>query len=355
MSNLAILEQLPAIHATIIGIVAAFYAAFSAYAYQQISDAKSDIQSSLENLTELSKLSSLSFETDNEFIKKDGTMDWDSKGKGMLLYAATTATSLFTREAQNSSPIDDSDLEHNYKTITDTYNNLRLLLSTVFTSYPFWNDGSNYIEGQTSQVVEASNVIDEGKRFQDMNRVLFFLDYIWNRSGKEFVVLAHKYTECKFKEKRDEINKMKEDKNPDFLHHDRIHFLEESLKRDLNKAKTEATEPVFILEVFEKVKTIKCEILPVILKQLSTLNHCNEKYKLKDTSTKVIQYSIFITLSGIILPLTLLEVSSRVTIPAFNTSMIFIEYIILLATMSPYFYFFALALRKIKSLDENKR
>ncbi|QRZ23289.1 hypothetical protein H9L11_03885 [Vibrio sp. sp1] len=42
-----ILEALPALHVTVIGVVAAFFSAFAIYAYQKVNDAKEKLDEAL--------------------------------------------------------------------------------------------------------------------------------------------------------------------------------------------------------------------------------------------------------------------------------------------------------------------
>ncbi|EOW9664412.1 hypothetical protein ACO14J_004552 [Vibrio parahaemolyticus] len=79
-----ILEALPALHVTVIGVVAAFFSAFAIYAYQKVNDAKEKLDEALKHSMSVSTPNSMMFNGNNVYLNQDGTLNWDERGKETL-------------------------------------------------------------------------------------------------------------------------------------------------------------------------------------------------------------------------------------------------------------------------------
>lgn len=81
-----ILESLPAIHVTVVGIFAAIVSAFAVWAFQKLFEAEDKLKKALTEAKERSTLSSTVVigGNNNNLLTEDGLLDWEGVGKQLL-------------------------------------------------------------------------------------------------------------------------------------------------------------------------------------------------------------------------------------------------------------------------------
>lgn len=346
-----ILEALPALHLTIIGVVGAFFSAFSIYAYQKVSGAKEKLDEALNHSMSVSTPSSMMFNGNNIYLKHDGTLNWDEKGKEVLR-KATNLYSHLDYEEKYGIPRCSYQLNPTNEEVISTCNELFLLFTTIFTTYPFWNNKMVYMSGQTDNVVEMCSREFDVSRVQEMSRIVSYLNWVWSVNNRSLMVLAS----CGMEYARQQ--KLKEQKE----------IFEEHVRSNLSEASDSEREQIWkkfhqpqidrvtdfqsvFAGYFEKSHIVEKEIIPLLSAAISTFNTYNETFKVKETTLKVIRLIIFNMIFGVLLPLVTLNLLVGVK---FNWSGFWFssfEYFILFSTMSPYLLACNFLLDKIKKLN----
>ena len=93
----------------------------------------------------------------NKYLNADGTLNWDDACEDTL-WRASHSYSYFKSGGKSGVPHSTNQQKPEAQEIIDTCNDLFLLFTTIFTSYPFWNDSQiAYVEGQTDKVSKLTN------------------------------------------------------------------------------------------------------------------------------------------------------------------------------------------------------
>lgn len=173
--NSPILEALPALHVTMIGVIAAFFSAFAIYAYQKINDAKEKLDEALKHSESLSTPNSMIFNGNNIYLNQDGTLNWDEKGKSTLRQA-TMLYSYLDYEEKYGVPRSLSQRDPSPEEVISVCNELFSLFTTIFTTYPFWGNNSVHINGQTDKVNQLCSKEFDTERLQEMQKIVGYLN-----------------------------------------------------------------------------------------------------------------------------------------------------------------------------------
>ncbi len=342
-----ILEALPAIHVTVIGVVAAFFSAFAIYAYQKVNDAKEKLDSALKQSINLTSPSAMRFGGGNRFVTGDGNLDWDENGKE-LLRQVTSFYSYLDYEEKYGIPRSEFQREPNSEEVIKACDELFLLLSTIFTTYPFWNNNMVHVQGQTEKVVLNCNQGLDLERIHEMQRIVGYLCWTWSTSSRSIITLARKGVEFKKNQQMKEQTEMFEKQAASIPESERERIWKQFHQPHVSRVMD--FESIFV-GFFEKAHLVQQEVIPTLLESLTSFTTYNQTFKVKDTTLKVIMLIAFNLVAGVMLPLIILNLLIGANIEWSNFWFSSFEYFLLLVTMFPYLWVIKYLFNKVKNLD----
>ncbi|RDL44673.1 hypothetical protein DN730_09820 [Marinomonas piezotolerans] len=344
-----ILELLPSIHVTIVGVVAAFFSAFVVFAFQKVQDAEDKKKRVLKGVEE--------FDTPNKYLGSpatnvrinDGLLNW-KECRREVLYRAARMFSDLDKKASHGINIRQSD-EPSDQEVKEVVGDLMLMLYYVFTTYPF--SGISMVSTRDLNRIEEqkSKPFDESRITELQNRINF-LKWNWESGRLSIIELAKRYDSIRYNEEKEItenlISEMKESFSGEVSEND----IEEMVQDIKNRPVTYSSDSVRIItDYFEKVFQYEQRVIPALFEALSEYKMYNERFKIKKWSLIVIKLVIFILTLGVFIPLVTLEVLEGV--PDFNWNnllMGWFEFFVLVSTLTPYFYACLYFYRKVKGL-----
>ncbi len=342
-----ILEALPAIHVTVIGVIAAFFSAFAIYAYTKVHDAKERFDAAIKQSADLTSTNDTMYSGKNKFVTKDGHLDWDNHGKE-LLRNATSLYSYLDYEEKYGIPRSEYQREPSVENVITTCDDLFLLLSTIFTTYPFWNNGMVHIQGQTDQIKKACMQDFDLKRIQEMSRIIGYLSWTWNTNNRAIVTLARKGMEFK---KNQQLKEQRELFEKQTIGISKLE--QQSMWKQIHQPQIDRVtdfESIFV-NYFNTAHLVEREVIPTLSKSLTNYTTYNQTFKVKSTTLNVIKLITFNLVTGVILPLIILNMSVGKNIDWSNVWFSSFEYTLLLVTMFPYLWLSRYFFKKVKELD----
>lgn len=350
--NSPILEALPAIHVTIIGVVAAFFSAFAIFAYQKVQESKELLEKALIDIETFGSPDQYVCFLPEGLITNEGLLNWDGVGR----YIIRKPIQMFRNvdplvippdmNAQQKQPTDEE--------IIQASENLLGLLLWLFTTYPFNGSVRLRIEGITEKIEEQKKRPFDNKRLQLMGSRIEELVYHWRLDQNSFITLLNNYSEIKRKQERNRIEeqkneweqreKVREENNirllermPSHMAHDFIQT-QSTLKPIFNFKEINIDYMGIANEYFEKATQYEARVLPILSERIKEHKRYNETFKVKQSTLLVIKLIAFNLGLGVCLPLILTEILNGADY--FNWHSIWVgwfEHFILLLTMAPYF------------------
>ncbi|HHX8308949.1 TPA: hypothetical protein ACVOZF_002313 [Vibrio diabolicus] len=344
-----ILELIPAIHATIIGVIAAFFSAFAVFAFQKVQESKDKVDKILKD-TEL-------FDTPNNFVggssfnllTQDGLLDWDKCRTRILREAKSMYSELDSKAKYNidlgyrSNPSEEE--------ISTMAKDLMLMLHYVFTTYPF-NGQSIISTGDiTEKIIEQKKRPFDIERLNELQSRISYLSWIWRYGHLSIIEIMKRYTaiqESKDRQQRDEEYKQMVDSLPDDSPEQ---YLDKVAKR-INGHPNNINYVQLVTDYFEKVLQYEQRVIPVISEALLEYTRYNERFKVKRWSLKMLELVGFTLAIGVCLPITTLEILGGSKDLDWNGFWIsWFELFVLSLSMSPYFYSCWYFYKKLKGLS----
>ncbi|MCE4937470.1 hypothetical protein [Aliivibrio fischeri] len=346
-----ILEALPALHVTIIGVVAAFFSAFAIYAYQKVNDAKEKLEDALKHSMSVSTPNTMMFNGNNIYVNEDGSLNWDNSGKEALR-RATMLYSYLDYEEKYGIPRSSHQSEPSSEDVISACNELFSLFTTIFTTYPFWNNNLVHIEGQTDKVAKLCSKEFDAKRIQEMHRIVSYLNWTWNTNNRSLMTLASYAIEFTKQKQLKEQTEMFEKRMAEMPYQ-----MDENEKQKIWKQfhlprinKVTDFQGVFV-SYFEKSHVVEKEVIPLLSVAISNFNTYNETFRVKETTLKVITLIMFNMLFGVLLPLVTLNLLVGVQFEWSNFWFSSFEYFVLFLTMFPYLWAGKFLFDKVKKLN----
>jgi hypothetical protein len=342
-----ILEALPALHVTIIGVVAAFFSAFAIYAYQKVNDAKEKLDEALKRSESLATPTSMMLGGNNIYLNGEGTLNWDDAGKEAIR-RASMFYSYLDYEEKYGIPRNEHQHEPSANEVIAACNDLFKLLTTIFTSYPFWNNNFVHIEGQTDKVSKACSKEFDSARIQEMQRIVGYLCWTWGSSSRSLMTLAAKGMEFSQQKQMKEQTEMFEKQMVNMPKSDRDRIWAQFYQPHVNRVTD--FQDVFS-NFFGKAHLVDKEIIPLLAESLSNFTTYNETFRVRDTTLKVIALITFNLFFGVILPLINLNLLANTNFERIDLWFSAFEYILLFTTMFPYIWVCNYLYKKVKMLN----
>ncbi len=346
--NFPILEALPSLHVTIIGIVAAFFSAFAIYAYQKVNDAKDRLKSSIRHSISISTPNSILQVGGNKFLNDDETIDWAGVGR-MALSRIATIYPCTDRDDGGSQFWFNQKGEPSPEEVISACEELFLLLSTIFTTYPFWNTNVEVSEETLEEYVAEF----DHNRLQAMWKSVAYLNSTWDTHSRALMTLAMKGNEyMKHKNLQEQkrifeenISKRQELKDPEL----------QSIiwsKYHANHLENKVDYQLVFSNYFEKSNDIEKNIIPLLSASMSIFQTYNKTFLVKKTTMNVIRLMAFNIILGVLTPLIILKLFSCFSSEynAYSFWFDFMEYCFLLITMYPYLWACSYLYKKVNDL-----
>ncbi|KJF95339.1 hypothetical protein CTN03_05565 [Photobacterium angustum] len=342
-----ILELLPAVHVTIIGVVAAFFSAFAIYAYQKVNDAKEKLDAALKHSMSVATPTSMRFGGNNIYLNDDGTLNWDGAGKETLR-RASSLYSYLDYEEKYGIPRSEHQPEPSAEEVIAACDGLFLLLTTIFTSYPFWNNNLVQFKGQTDKVSKVCAKEFDLSRIQEMQRIISYLCWTWSTSNRSLMMLARKGMECTQLKQMKEHTEMFERQTVNMPEPEKTRIWAQFHQPHVSRVTD--FQNIFA-SFFEKSHSIEREVIPLLSESLSSFTTYNQTFRVKETTMKVIVLIVFNLSLGVILPLVTLNLLVGVNFEWSNFWFSAFEYFVLFSTMFPYIWICRYLYKKIEGLE----
>lgn len=347
-----ILSQIPAIHATIVGLLAAFYTAFFFYAYQKVMESFKKIEEATIFAGFISNPSYIQLNKyDVTFYDESGNLDWRGKCEPLI----NTAAKMFQHKPFIGN--EKAKLEFENK-VVETVEKISSLFHILFTTYPF--TGTSIAKPQNTNLINKHKKFNY-QRYNEIILIIQHLSHIGENYNQYLVMLFEEYdrihSENKMQHAQTEIKKR-------YAQLDQIisTTTDPDIKSSLEKTKMEISQSInsfvrnqevsnnleLMNDFFERVKIYKERVIPVINKSLAEFESYNNDFQIKKLSITMIGIILFILTFGIVLPLILVKESSYLNGSIFCFTRDFIEYSLLTISFLPYFVLCFYSFKKLK-------
>ncbi|EOX4919511.1 hypothetical protein [Vibrio alginolyticus] len=350
--NSPILELLPAIHATIIGIFAAIASAFAVWAFQKLFEAEESLKKVISEASECGSLDlSVTFgDNKNNLIDSNGLVDWDGVGKNLLrqniaLFSHLDDKATFGIAAMPSK-------EPTEQEILKAGDELLNLFNHFFNTYPFTGKAIINVKGVTDK---GDSKVKRPFTIEQLVQIRSRVDYVcwcWQTNSLSIIELFKRYTEIKHtmetvrRERRRQIIQSQ-------LHKYCDEFSEpKTTPNQIPSLSFQSNYLEHATHFFERAHQYQTHVLPNLTKVLNEYEAHKDYFKFEKRGLVFVRIAILVLILGVCLPLVLLEWLHNDQY--FNwDSFVFnwIEHFVLLLTMSPYFYAAYLAYTKLKRMS----
>lgn len=292
-----ILQALPSLHSTIIGILIAFYSAYFIYSFKEVDDAKTKLKKIIKTSAKAST-PFLFYDSLPEYELTDSrnSLDWD-KARNLIFKSLNMMN--YRREKYSSDDL----VEHVRK--------LRSIFTLFFTTYPM--NGKNINEKINDEWKKVNESIFDYNRFIEIKDRINILSQFWDPNQDQLENLFNIY-DVNLKERNEHV--------PSAVEH-------------LN---------VF----FTMVKNYERNIIPQLNDSILDFESSNERLKVKSNTITALIITIYILLTGVIFPLLL---SKCDIVLGCEINLDTAEYTLLILSFLPYFIIIIFFLDKVTKTD----
>lgn len=338
-----ILSSIPGIHATIVGILVAFFIAFICVAYQQIMEAQKELENAI-NLACMNVIAVTYFsQYTKELLNESGDVNWDIKGR----QAIKDAKCCFLSEDFETPKFDlNENKSIEPEKIYISVERLMTLFYLLFENYPM-----NLLQLKGDEQAQLNRINSlTNKEIQEIQNRITYLVWTWNTSKKSLLKLFQTYDDYKNKENFNRKEAARKRKINELEQY--IELTSQDIQRinyTIGFDSHTSEMSIEIVEFFEKIVIIEDIILPKIKKSFNKFNMLKNTFQVKKISTIMINSSFFILITGILTPLIIFEILSRIENAQKLTLVSYLEYFLLTASFLPYFiilYFFNSKIKK---------
>ncbi|WP_323969867.1 hypothetical protein [Aeromonas veronii] len=349
--NSPILEALPGLHVTIIGVVAAFFSAFAIYAYQKVNDAKEKLEDAVKHCKLISTPELTLYNGNKDYLNEDRTLNWEHRGKEVLRNATIFYPNRKHDEESNIAQALAKTGENRERVIS-ACDELCLLLSTIFITYPFWDDTLDVLLGRIQNDYKISPKEFSQNRIHEMQGIVGYLNWIWRTNEHSLRTLAKKGNEyskqLQLSEQEDMFKLM-------FAHMPKGVINEENKEEFRTRLNIPLERKVdfesAFVSFFEKAQIVEDEVIPLLKEAISDYNKYNTVFHVKETTLKMIALTSFNMIFGVILPLITMELLMGERYEGSSIWFSYFEYCILISTMYPYLWACYFLYSRVKKLD----
>lgn len=329
-----ILENIPGIHATIVGVLATFFSAYFMFVCQKVIEAKNNLEKVLKDAKRISTLDSSVSNGYSPLIDENGNLDWDEKCKNLIRKAKTEL----------------SENEIDRQKVTQIVDELTPFFSLFFTNYPM--NGVSRVTTSQSVLKKINNTFDYD-RYSEIHRRISYLMWVWNTSQHHLIRLFEIYDQIKAQENKNnmqiEIDRVNRDfeENPGANQQVRQRIFQQI--RDNFNILAHAERLPLLFDFFQRVKEYDAQVIPTLEETTKDFKYYKDELNVMENTKTVLYTSMFIMVVGIILPLILVKIIGNSNEPYYNCLINSVEYIILILSFAPYFIMGFFFLKKIEN------
>ncbi|MEO4182989.1 hypothetical protein [Acinetobacter pittii] len=337
-----ILNSLPSIHASFVGILAAFVSAFFIFSFQKIVEAEKKLEDSILNLNYHLSSFSCSLVLPFTLLDNNYKLDWEEKCKPLI--REINSLSSRYKNYENILSLTNEEQEHVISKIK-ALNELFYL----FTHHPqFYN--SNKVSITESVPNKQQYAFDE-LEFLNFKQRVFYLYHEWEIHKDSYIILIKLYDELQRNKNHGLFNETIENAltetkeiygNNDELLRNVVNHISKNFQKHNNHLN-------YLIEFFDIIRFCQEKAIPEINELNNEIIKFKEKLNIKSITIYGIYIATFITITGIILPLFILEVISKIPEEKNNYIISLISYFIFTLSFSPYFLLSLFYIRKIKN------
>lgn len=343
---LQIVENIPAIHATIVGVAAAFFSAFFIYAYQKVTEAQKELDKALETAKDVSTLNSASLVGKTSLLDKNGNLDW--KKCRRLIHEATTILSVLniTRSNTNSPTFHE---KNDNQEVIRIVNELNHFFRLFFINYPM--NVESIVSTSQSPLENLTHTFDS-TRYSEIGDRITYLSWIWDTSQQSLIQLFDIYDQIIQQENQ---NKMQSEINKSISQLDRslpnYQEVENRIRlqwQDIYNSFNQIRNTHLLMNFFERIQVYQTQVMPSLKETLNEFETFNDQFEIKKLTKYFLYTTIYIIVVGIIIPLILFQFMTNIG-NDYNWIISFIEYFLLFASFAPYFIVLVYFLKKIEN------
>lgn len=336
-----ILNSLPSIHASFVGILAAFVSAFFIFSFQKIVEAEKKLEDSILNLNY--HLSSFSCSPAPPFtlLNNNNKLDWEEKCKPLI--REINSLSSRYKNYTNILSLTNEEQEH-------VINKIKKLneLFYLFTHHPqFYNLNKASI---TESVQNNQLYTFDELEFLNFKHRVFYLYHEWETYKDSYIILFKLYDELQINKNHELFTKTIENAliETKEIYGDNDELLSNVVNHISKNFQKHDNHLNYLIDFFDKIRLCQENAIPEINYANNEIIKFKEKLNIKSITIYGIYIAIFITITGIILPLFILEVISKLPCEKNNYIISLITYFVFTLSFSPYFLLSLFYIRKIK-------
>lgn len=312
------LTQLPGIHATLVGIIAAVFLSFAAYAYDKLLDAKERLDAELKKLADMCTASSSIASGMNieKIFNPDGGLIWDKAllmGGAHIYFSNLDTARLYPsfqfHEGREMPP--DSHLEEGCLFLCQ-------YLHAILSSYPF--NGSRFTTG----VGRDAAFTPDAQWASDLSSRAGFLSWFAEVNRSALFELANSATRISHAKELEYIKKRMEKKHYQDLPEDQRNAEWERRRSEIRPIEYAA----ILSELLNRIEQISKHHAPIIQEAIQVRDKYQKQYPLKTYTYIATGVMGYILTLGVIAPLFMITATSEWS-PEWH-------YSILMLSMVPY-------------------
>lgn len=343
---LQIVENIPAIHATIVGVAAAFFSAFFIYAYQKVTEAQKNLEKVLKTSKDIPIQKSAILGGETSLLDENGNLDWE-RCKGLIHKATTILSDLnITRSDTNLSTLQE---KNHSQTIIEVVKELNHFFNLFFAHYPM--DYQTITTTSHATLRTPIHTFDSARYFEILQRIAL-LGWIWDDSKQSLIQLFDIYDEISQKEYLDgiladidrQISELDKTSQNYQLEVEKLNLLKQQTYNFVKKMKLSDV----LINFFERIEVYRTQVMPALRETLNEFETFNDQFKIKKLTKYFLYTTIYIIVLGIIIPLILFQFITNIG-NGYNWIISYIEYFLLLSSFAPYFLVLVYFLKKIEN------
>lgn len=343
---LQIVENIPAIHATIVGVAAAFFSAFFIYAYQKVTEAQKELDKALETAKNVSTLNSASLVGKTSLLDKNENLEW--KKCRILIHEATTILSVLniTRSNTNSPAFHQ---KNDNQEVIRIVNELNHFFHLFFTNYPM--NIESIVSTSQSSLENPTHTFDS-IRYSEIGDRITYLSWTWDTSQQSLIQLFDIYDQIIQQENQNkmqsEINKSISQLDRSFPNYQEVETRIRLQWQDIYNSFNQIRYTPILMNFFERIQVYQTQVMPTLKETLNEFETFNDQFKIKKLTKYFLYTTIYIIVLGIIIPLILFQFITNIG-NGYNWIISYIEYFLLLSSFAPYFIVLVYFLKKIEN------
>jgi hypothetical protein len=341
-----ILDALPVIHGTLIGIGAAFFSVFAMSGFQKVQETKEKLEKAQNETEAMSSPTMFSGggTIDDLLLEGGDELDW----RKIQLFLAQTKNIFLHGEFDDKYGVSGDPSQPSPDELVATFRKLCLVLHLLFVSYPFTGNSINRFGALSDKLDERKNRSSvDMKRITEMDERAGFLVWCWSTSQRSLLELGRAVTE---------IHRARNIQAQTRLFEQGLARTPNASDDDKNRIWATFYAPrladqidyrQFLLEHFNKAHALAANVLPAMREAFRTDELWNNRYHVRRTTLWAIGLIVAILIFGVLTPLVMANGQRDYG----WTWGPWLEYLLLVFTAAPYFWICLYLYRKVYGLS----